>query len=79
MRRSEDQERQILEQDDQPSRLHPGNQFTSRDGEVHITEAIKNLIYKGEKFYGNIFSGKYLDSGTLEGYIKSNLEISKLK
>ena len=55
------------------------NQKASRDGEVHITDAIKNLIYKGEKFYGNIFSGKYLDSGTLEGYIKSNLEISKLK
>ena len=55
------------------------NQKKGRGGEVHITDAIKNLIYKGEKFYGNIFKGKYLDSGTLEGYIKSNLEISKLK
>ncbi len=55
------------------------NQKASQDGEIHITDAIKNLIYKGEKFYGNIFRGKYLDSGTLEGYIKSNLEISKLK
>ena len=55
------------------------NQKKGRGGEVHITDAIKNLIYKGEKFYGNIFKGKYLDSGTLEGYINSNLEISKLK
>ena len=55
------------------------NQKVGRGGEVHITDAIKNLIYKGEKFYGNIFKGKYLDSGTLEGYIKSNLEISRLK
>jgi len=55
------------------------NQKAGQGGEVHITDAIKKLIYKGEKFYGNIFRGKYLDSGTLEGYIKSNLEISKLK
>ena len=55
------------------------NQKVGRGGEVHITDAIKSLIYKGEKFYGNIFKGKYLDSGTLEGYIKSNLEISRLK
>ena len=55
------------------------NQKASKDGEIHITDAIKDLIHKGEKFYGNIFRGKYLDSGTLEGYIKSNLKISKLK
>ena len=55
------------------------NQKAGQGGEIHITDAIKNLIYKGEKFYGNIFRGKYLDSGTLEGYIRSNLEISKLK
>ena len=30
------------------------------------------------KIYGNIFKGKYLDSGTLEGYISSNLKISKI-
>ena len=55
------------------------NQKAGRGGEIHITDAIKSLINKGEKFYGNIFRGKYLDSGTLEGYIKSNLEISRLK
>ena len=45
--------------------------------EIHITDAIKNLILKNEKFYGNIFKGKYLDCGTLNGYIKSGIEISK--
>ena len=37
------------------------------------------LLKKGERFYGNIFSGKYLDCGTLNGYINSGLEISKNK
>ena len=46
--------------------------------EIHITDAIKNLIYRGEKFYGNIFKGKYLDCGTLKGYINSGLEIAKI-
>ncbi|MBL6857374.1 MAG: UTP--glucose-1-phosphate uridylyltransferase [Pelagibacteraceae bacterium] len=46
-------------------------------GEIHITDAIKQLIYDGEKFYGNIFKGKYLDCGTLNGYINSTIEISK--
>ena len=46
--------------------------------EIHITDAIKNLIYKKEKFYGNIFKGKYLDCGTLKGYINSGIEISKV-
>ncbi len=46
--------------------------------EIHITDAIKNLIYKKEKFYGNIFKGKYLDCGTLKGYINSGIEIFKV-
>ena len=54
-------------------------QKKGQGGEVHITDAIKDLIYKGEGFYGNIFKGNYLDSGTLEGYIKSNFEVSKGK
>ena len=54
------------------------NQKKGKGGEVHITDAIKTLIERGEKFYANIFRGKYLDSGTLESYIKSNLIISKL-
>ena len=44
--------------------------------EIHITDAIKNLILKNEKFYANIFRGKYLDCGTLNGYISSGLKIS---
>jgi len=47
--------------------------------EVHITDAIKSLILKGEIFLGNIFKGKYLDCGTLKGYINSGMEISKGK
>ena len=54
------------------------NQKKGKGGEIHITDAIKTLIDRGEKFYGNIFRGQYLDSGTLESYIKSNLIISKL-
>ena len=48
-------------------------------GEIHITDAIRNLILKGEYFLANIFKGKYLDCGTLKGYIKSGIEISKGK
>ena len=49
----------------------------SRFGEIHITDAIKKLIKKNNKFYGNIFQGKYLDCGTLSGYIKSSITIFK--
>ena len=52
---------------------------SGQGNEIHITDAIKNLINKGEEFYGNIFKGKYLDCGTLNGYINSTIEISKLK
>jgi len=54
-------------------KLRPG-----QGGEIHITDAIKQLIADGESFYGNIFKGKYLDCGTLQGYINSTLEISKV-
>ena len=54
-------------------KLKPG-----QGGEIHITDAIRNLIIKEEKFYANIFKGKYLDCGTLKGYIKSGIEISKI-
>ena len=43
--------------------------------EIHITDAIKNLIKKENKFYGSIFTGKYLDCGTLSGYINSGIQI----
>ncbi len=55
-------------------KLKPG-----QGGEIHITDAIRSLIKKGNKFYGNIFTGKYLDCGTLSGYINSGIQISKRK
>ena len=54
------------------------NQKPGQNGEIHITDAIKTLIDKKEKFIGHIFSGKYLDCGTLKGYINSSIKISKL-
>ena len=51
---------------DEIKTLKPG-----KGSEIHITDAIKNLIFKGEKFLANIFKGVYLDCGTLEGYKNS--------
>ena len=53
-------------------------QKKGKGGEIHITDAIKAMIENKNKFIGHKFSGKYLDCGSLNGYIKSNLEISKL-
>ena len=47
-------------------------------GEIHITDAIQLLINDNEKFIAHNFLGKYLDCGTLNGYINSSKEISKL-
>ena len=52
--------------------LKPGN-----NGEIHITDAIQLLINDNNKFIGHNFSGKYLDCGTMKGYINSTLEIAK--
>ena len=54
------------------------NQNKGKGGEIHITDAIQRLIYNGSKFVGHKFSGKYLDCGSMNGYIQSSLEISKL-
>ena len=54
------------------------NQGKGKGGEVHITDAIREMIHNGSKFVGHKFLGKYLDCGTMNGYIKSNLQISKL-
>ena len=53
------------------------NQRKGKGGEIHITDAIKTLVKKNEKFYGNIFKGKYIDCGTLDGFVNSGLTISK--
>ena len=49
----------------------------SKGGEIHITDAIQLLIDDNNKFVGHNFSGKYLDCGTMTGYINSTLEIAK--
>ena len=54
------------------------NQKKGKGGEVHITDAIRKLISQDFKFIGHNFEGKYLDCGTMNGYIKSSLEISKI-
>ena len=53
--------------------LKPG-----KGGEIHITDAIQSLINENNKFIAHNFSGKYLDCGSMNGYIKSGLEMSKL-
>ena len=55
------------------SKLKPG-----KGGEIHITDAIQSLINENDKFIAHNFSGKYLDCGSMNGYIKSTMEISKL-
>jgi UTP--glucose-1-phosphate uridylyltransferase len=55
------------------SKLKPG-----KGGEIHITDAIQSLINDNDKFIGHNFTGKYLDCGTLKGYINSTLEITKI-
>ena len=49
-----------------------------KGGEIHITDAIQSLINDKEKFIAHNFTGKYLDCGTMHGFIKSNIEIGKL-
>ena len=54
------------------------NQRSGNGGEIHITDAIQSLIKDNENFIAHNFSGKYLDCGTMKGYIDSTLEINKL-
>ena len=53
-------------------------QKPGQNGEIHITDAIKALIRQNNKFIGHVFAGKYLDCGTMRGYVNSSTEISKL-
>ena len=53
-------------------------QKPGRNGEVHITDAIRTLVKRKNKFIGHVFAGKYLDCGTMSGYINSNIKIPKL-
>jgi len=54
------------------------NQKKGKGGEIHITDAIRKMIFEKYFFIGHKFAGKYLDCGTMNGYIKSGIEISKL-
>ena len=53
-------------------------QKPGQNGEIHITDSIRTLIKQNNKFIGHIFSGKYLDCGSMKGYINSTQEILKL-
>ena len=50
----------------------------SKSGEIHITDAIQLLINDNKKFIAHNFTGKYLDCGSMDGYINSSKEIAKL-
>jgi len=54
------------------------NQKPGQNGELHITDAIRTLVKRKNRFIGHNFSGKYLDCGTMQGYINSSKEISKI-
>ena len=54
------------------------NQKKGKGDEIHITDSIRRLIKDGETFVGHNFKGKYLDCGTMDGYINSSIEISKI-
>ena len=58
---------------DKLNKLKPG-----KGNEIHITDAIQLLIEDNEKFIGHNFNGKYLDCGSMNGYINSSVEISKI-
>ena len=57
--------------------LKLSKQKPGKGGEIHITDAIQSLINDNSKFIAHNFSGKYLDCGSMNGYIKSTLEIAK--
>jgi UTP--glucose-1-phosphate uridylyltransferase len=54
------------------------NMKSGKGGEIHITDAIQSMINENEKFIAHNFLGKYLDCGTMKGYINSSKEISKI-
>ena len=53
-------------------------QKPGENGEIHITDSIRTLINKKNKFLGHVFSGEYLDCGSMKGYVNSSIKISKL-
>ena len=57
---------------------HLSKQKTGKGGEIHITDSIQFMIKNGEKFIAHNFFGKYLDCGTMSGFINSGKKIGKL-
>ena len=53
-------------------------QKPGQNGEIHITDSIRTLIHQKNKFMGHVFTGKYLDCGTMKGYINSFIKIAKI-
>ena len=53
-------------------------QKKGKGGEIHITDSIRRLIKEGNIFIGYKFNGKYLDCGSMHGFINSSLEITKI-
>ena len=54
------------------------NQKKGKGGEIHITDAIRRMILDQYLFIGHKFEGNYLDCGSMNGYINSGIEISKI-
>ena len=56
-----------------PNKIFSSLQNTKKGslGEVQITDAMNHLIYNDNKFLAHIFSGTYLDCGTINGYNNS--------
>ena len=60
-----------------PTKIFSSLQNTKKGSleEVQITDAMKHLIYNDNKFLAHIFSGTYLDCGTVNGY---NISLKKI-
>ena len=54
------------------------NQKKGKGGEIHITDSIRRMISDQYLFIGHKFGGNYLDCGSMNGYINSGIEISKI-
>ncbi len=54
------------------------NQKKGKGNEIHITDAIRRMILDQNLFIGHRFKGNYLDCGSMNGYINSGIEISKI-
>ncbi len=53
-------------------------QKAGKNNEIHITDSIRKLVFQKNRFIGHVFAGKYLDCGTMSGYINSSIEVSKI-